>query len=247
MDDYNYKKGKLREKVINQQSKQVYGINVDDLFYSFIYKFINYYSKSYPIVNLLDIGTGTGIVPRTIQSNLKLNISIDAIDKSIELINIAKSMDQKSNYILIKNKLLANKKYQIITNRLCPRYKIDFMSNHILDTGIYIFKEYDKYRGIKEIKRLFPNRWIKRKESNNFITDLNNYNFKYISIQKYIYNRKYTIKEIDNILKSTNIIKNYSRTDYNFIKQKLGVSFYITQDPYILIASKNFNFFKHII
>jgi len=247
MNNYNLKKGLIREKVNKFQTNKVYGVNVDNLFFNYILKFITYFKKYNFNLNILDLGTGTGIVPRTIYSKSNEKLSIHGIDVSKELISIAKSLDSKTNYSVIKTKLNSSKKYTIVTNRLCPRYKISDLSKNISLNGIYIFKEYDEYRGLKEIKDLFSKRWITRKYSSDFISELNKYNFKYIYLQKYLYFRKYTIDEMDSILKSTNIIQNYSEKDYIKIKKKLGVSFLITQDPYLIIASKNFNFLNKIL
>lgn len=245
MNNYDEKKGYLREKVITAKPTKVYGVNVDELFYKYILKFISYLNHN---ANLLDVGTGTGIVPRTIydkMNNVKnINkINIDGIDISEDLINIAKSYDNKSNYYISEDEI-STKKYNLITNRLCPRYLLDKISEHLLDGGIYIFKEYDMFRGLKEIKELFPEKWIPREDINYFLNGLNKLGFEYIFIQKFVYHRLYGCEELNNILNSTNILRNYTVDDYEKIKSTFGNEILLTQDPYILIASKKVNIFE---
>lgn len=250
MVDYNLYKGKIRNKVLSKK-KYVSGVNVDDIFFNNIFSIIDFYLKKKERVNILDVGTGTGFVPMRIISkyNLKINknIFIDAVDISKDLLYLAKKKDNLTNYILINNNTKINKKYDLIINRLCPRFNLDKIDTLIKKNGIYIYKEYDNYRGLKEIFLLFKKKWISRENSFFYYNELDKLNFKYLYLKKYNYKRKYSIKEIDNILKSTNIVKNYSLKDYNLILSNLGSTFFITQDPYILISSKCVNFIEKII
>ena len=240
---YTYNVGCLREKVTNKKIKDTYGINVDELFYTNIIKYIDKNNKK--TIKALDIGTGTGIVPRQIYNKINLNnknIKIDAIDTSQDLIKIAKSKDKKTNYFSDKANI-QNSNYDVITNRLCPNFKVSTVSSSIKKDGVYIFKEYGSFRGMKEIKNLFKDTWVSGKNSTYFISKLNQQGFNYITCQKFLYQRKYTIEDIDLILKSTNLLKTYTKKDYNLIKHVLGTEFLITQDPYIIIASKSKNIF----
>jgi SAM-dependent methyltransferase len=250
MTDYNLYKGKIRTKVLDKNNK-VSGINVDNIFFNNVYSIINFYLKKKGKLNILDIGTGTGFVPIKIISKYKnkinKNIFIDAFDISKDLLNIAKEKDNLTQYILLTENTKILKKYDLVINRLCPRCDINKIDGFIKKNGVYIYKEYDNYRGLKEIFLLFKKKWISRNNSGFYYNKLDELGYKYLYLKKYIYKRKYSIKNIDNILKSTNIVKNYSLKDYKIILSNLGNNFFITQDPYILICSKNINFIEEII
>ncbi|MCX6742809.1 MAG: hypothetical protein NT116_01075, partial [Candidatus Parcubacteria bacterium] len=129
--------------------------------------------------------------------------------------------------------------FDIVTNKLTTQFDLCELNRVLKQNGLFIFKEYDKYKGFKEIFNLFGNRFIKiKKEPVDYYKELAQLGFQEIVLRKFLINRDYQIDEINSIFAMANIIENFHPDDLNKIQNNLGENFNITSDPFIIYARK---------
>jgi ubiquinone/menaquinone biosynthesis C-methylase UbiE len=144
---YNRKIAEKREEYFNR--KPIFGKNVIDtnrLFFDYILEAIDKLSrKDKKQINILDLGTGTGYVPRVLSQLSGNKFKIIGIDLAPEMLNIAKSKtrDSRIEYLLGDNKNLPFKteSFDIVTNKLSTQFDLAEVKHVLKNGGFFIFKE----------------------------------------------------------------------------------------------------------
>jgi len=162
---YNRKIAEKREKYFDKNS--IFKKNVIDtnrLFFDYILKAIDKLScKNKNHIKILDLGTGTGYVPRILTQLSKNKFKIVGIDLVPEMLNMARSKtsDSRIKYLLGDNKNLPfqSGSFDIVTNKLSTQFDLIEVKRVLKNGGFFIFKEYGKYKGFKEIAERFKNRY----------------------------------------------------------------------------------------
>jgi SAM-dependent methyltransferase len=245
---YNRRIAEKREKYFNK--KPIFKKNVIDtnrLFFDYILEAIDKSScKNKKHIKILDLGTGTGYVPRVLTRLSKNKFKIVGIDLAPEMLNIAKlkTNDSRIKYLLGDNKNLPFKpeSFDIITNKLSTQFDLTEVKRVLKNGGVFIFKEYGKYKGFKEIAERFKNRYKKPEiDIVDYIKVLQNLNFHEIILRSFFLKRKYNFQEIKTIFEMTNLISNFNLRDLNLIKDKIfkrKKQINIHSDPFIIFAQK---------
>jgi len=107
--------------------------------------------------------------------------------------------------------------------------------------GIFIFKEYGEFKGFKEIKKIFNQRFKKsNKTIDDYLKEIEKNNYKEIILQRFLIKRDYKLSEIENIFYMANLIENFKKLDLQKIKSKLmkNSTIRITSDPFIIFLRK---------
>lgn len=239
---YNSDKAQKRESFFSE--KPLFydkGIDTNKIFFDYI---LDSFSEinSQPI-KILDLGTGTGYVPRTLVQLSDKNFEIIGVDLSEQMLDLAKkeTSDKRVNYVLADNKKLPFEDgfFDIVTNKLTTQFDFNEMNRVLKTGGYFIFKEYDKAKGFRDIYDLFIDRYVKLKRTpEDYVQELSRINFKEIILRKFLIKREYAISEIKSIFDMANIIDKFSSKDLQTIKDTLGEEINITSDPFIIYAQK---------
>jgi ubiquinone/menaquinone biosynthesis C-methylase UbiE len=234
---YSKQKIGVRNK-FNSKKKIIYGIDSTELLVDKILSKVKNESK------ILDIGTGTGHLPKLICNKTNKKFSITACDLSEKMIEIANKMNNDSRifFEIADNFALpyADKSFDLVIGKLVTNFSQSEIFRILKPKGFFIFKEYGEFKGLKEIKELFPKR-VNSKSPYYYIKSLQLVGFSKISVDFFYFARKYTKKEINQVLNMAPIIKDYSKKDWGIIEKKMFVksnSGFIGSDPFILIAQK---------
>jgi ubiquinone/menaquinone biosynthesis C-methylase UbiE len=245
---YNQGTAVKREKYFEKKSifKKII-TDTNRLFFDYIIEAINRLShKNKNRIKILDLGTGTGYVPRILALLSKTDFKIIGVDLAPEMLNMAKlkTKDSRIKYLLGDNKNLPfkSKSFDIVTNKLSTQFDLIEVKRVLKNNGFFIFKEYDKYKGFKEIAEKFKNRYKKSKtNASDYVKILQNLNFHEIILRAFFLKRKYSLQEIKDIFEMTNLIDGFSSKDLNLIKNKIfnkGKKADIHLDPFIIFAQK---------
>lgn len=198
-------------------------------------------------ISILDLGTGNGyliseVYKRTSNGHRQLSlIGIDASQKMIDAASIRnknlpivfKKMD--NNYLKFKDATFDIVIAKAVSNLSCPE-----IIRVLKQGGWFIYKEYDKGRGLVEIMEQIPN--ICTSSGLDIYKDLKINNLRYLEIRKYFIPILRNIDEVVSILDTMRIlpenlskdaIKELVKTLYKGKKWKK-----IHSDPYIIIAQK---------
>ena len=244
---YNYNKAKRREKYYNQ--KPIFytkGIDTNKFFFDYIKESIKKIKKEKQIkkIKILDLGTGTGYVPKILCKTSKAKFNIIGIDNSSEMLEIAKKtfQDCRIKYKLADNYKLPfkDKSFDIVTNKLTTRFSAKEIKRVLKEGGYFIFKEYGQYKGFKEIFNIFKKRYVKSKKAMDYYELFHKYNFQEISLKTFLIKRRYKHDEIEDIFTMANLINNFNEKDIIKIKEKLSKKSIvkITSDPFIIYAKR---------
>jgi len=238
-DFYNEKRAKLRNEFFF-----TYRSPKKDTTRIFLKKIVNHLK---PGGKILDIGTGNGFVAKNIALLCRdKNIKLYGVDISAEMVKIAKKETSKFKNIKILRadnfSLPFKEKYfDIVTNKVVTNFSAKEVYRVLKEEGWFIFKEYGKWKGLKEITSLFPERVIRAYSPLKYIKELYNSGFKNIYLDQFIIPMKYTYQEIVTILNIAPIIEDFSEKDAKtlesilFNKNKERI---IYSDPFIIQAFK---------
>lgn len=241
---YNKERAKIRDKYF--KNKPLFfenGIDTNKIFFDYILSEIKRNSKKK--LSILDLGTGTGYVPKMLCQLTKADFKIIGIDLSQDMLDIAKqeNMDKRIIYKLADNYKLAfrNNSFDIVTNKLSTQFSFKEVHRVLKKNGIFVFKEYGKFKGFKEISKIFGKRFNNNEKLiAEYIKEINKMNCKEIMIQKFLIRRKYKLNEIKDIFSMANLVENFEEEGLQKIKSKLyeGNGVMITSDPFIIFVRK---------
>lgn len=242
---YNRRRALNRNKYFD--SKPLFnkkGIDTNKLFFDYILNEIK--KKQAKKISVLDLGTGTGYVPTVLSKLTNANLEIIGIDLSSDMIKIAKKNNKNTKvvYKIADNCQLPfkNEKFDIITNKLVTQFDFKEVYRVLKKGGIFIFKEYGRFKGFKEICNIFGNRFIiSRRSPNDYLKQIEQMGYEELFIQKFLIKRKYKLKELNNIFLMANLINDYRPKDLqkiqiNLCRKKNIVD--VTSDPFIIFMRK---------
>ena len=224
------------------------GLDTNKIFFDFINEGVKNIRKisGNKTIKILDLGTGTGYVPLILSQILDGNFKITGVDMSKEMLEVAKNKTSKPNidFIRADNKKLPfiDNGVDIITNRLSTQFNIEEINRVLRKEGYFVFKEYGRYKGFKEISEIFRGRYNHPlKTPIDYMDELYLFGFRDITLRTFLINRFYTIQEIKEIFEMSNLIKNFTDKDLTIIKKKLFKNknkIKIISDPFIMFARK---------
>ena len=244
IDYYNEEKAKMRKKYFADKSLfSEKGIDTNRIFFNYILDELKKNSKK--TLKILDLCTGTGYVPKTLCQLTKNKFKIIGIDLAKEMLAVAEKgkQDKRINYKLANNFKLPfkNGSFDIITNKLSTQFSFKEVYRVLKKDGIFIFKEYGEFKGFKEIKKIFNQRFKKSNKSiDDYLKEIEKNNYKEIILQRFLIKRDYKLSEIENIFYMANLIENFKKLDLQKIKSKLmkNSTIRITSDPFIIFLRK---------
>lgn len=195
---------------------------------------------------ILDLGTGTGYVPQVLCRLTNNNFNIVGVDLSENMLQSAKreTKDKRSQFLRADNNRLPfrDKSFDIVSNKLTTQFNIKEVYRVLKNGGYFIFKEYGKYKGFKEIAELFGDRYKRTDRTPiEYLDDLYESRFSDITLRIFLIERSYNLQEIKEIFGMSNLIKDFTHNDLIKIKNKLAIAsgkIKITSDPFIICAKK---------
>lgn len=243
---YSSEKALNREKYFN--NKPLFsdkGIDSNKIFFDYILNQIDLLKNNGQKIKIADIGTGTGYVPQALCSLSEENFEIIGVDLSKKMIKIAeeKKTDKRIKYLIADNNRLPfrNNSFDIVTNKLSTQFDMKEVYRILKTGGIFVFKEYGKYRGFKEIAEIFRIRYKKTNKSiNDHITDISSLGFESSTINLYRIKRSYSRDEIKNIFSMADLIDKFNDKDLKKIEDKLMKNniIKVISDPFVIFAKK---------
>lgn len=245
--DLNYYDDKIasnRDKYFMKSGFVVDKLDTNKIFFEYILNSLLLFD-SRKICKILDLGTGTGYVPRILVNLTKKNFHLVGVDLSKNMLDLAikNNRDNRIHFLLADNKKLPFKdgEFDIVTNKLTTQFDIKEVIRVLKPKGIFVFKEYGQYKGFEEIYLLFKKRYKKLvKKPDGYVNDLKMAGFSEIILQNFSIKREYSLKEIDQIFKMANLIEKYSNKDLKKIKKHLlkNGEIKVNSDPFIIFAKK---------
>lgn len=240
---YSKEKAKKRDQFFSQKPLFINkGVDTNKIFFDFILEKIK--ESSHRKISILDLGTGTGYVPEVITKLSKANFQIIGIDLSKDMLARAEETksDQRIKYKLADNRKLPfkNNSFDIITNKLSTQFNAKEVYRVLKKDGIFVFKEYRKYKGFKEIAEIFKKRFKKtQKLMVDYANELIGLNFREVVLKSYLIKREYKAEEIKEIFSMVDLISNFDDKDMAKIKKlEIQGRISVNSDPFILFTRK---------
>ena len=105
---------------------------------------------------------------------------------------------------------------------------------------MFVFREYGKGKGLVEIAQLFPDRLIRSRKPDYYVTSLNKAGFENINLEQFILQRQYTQNELLEIVQMFPFIENLDNSDLEKIKDLFREKeiINVTSDPFILTVRR---------
>jgi len=243
---YSLKKAINREKYFNNRPFfSENGIDSNKIFFDYILDHIKLLKNKNNKIKILDIGTGTGYVPKVLCSISKENFEIIGMDLAKEMIKIAelKKNDKRVKYLIADNYRLPFKEesFDIVTNKLSTRFSLNEVHRVLKKGGIFVFKEYGQGKGFKEVAKIFKNRYKKTNKSiNDYISEIYAIGFEVVIANLYQIKRNYKLAEIKDIFSMADLVDRFNDKDLIKIKKKLIKNdiIKVTSDPFVIFAKK---------
>ncbi len=234
MFKYNHNTINFREKVC--KIKPHSSVDIHEIFMCSVISNVKDRHK------ILDLGTGNGYILEQIHNRLGDKCSLFGLENSKDMINrnikkeYAKFI-QGSNY----NIPFENDYFDMVTAKNVTRISPKEIFRILKPNSMFIFREYGRFKGLKEISELFSDKLIRSRDPSYYVKKLLDANFKEVKIQNFYVKREYDcIEDILNIVRSFPYIKNFSLQDEKLIRdsfEKKG-EIKIISDPFIITAVK---------
>lgn len=227
--EYNKKILARRNKMFNVNNSS----NINNLFFDEI---LNNIKEDYYI---LDIGTGTGYVLNQIYNNIN-KVHLFGNDNSPVMLDEAKKRCPFANFVLCDNYNLDfdSNSFDMVVAKNVTRFSAREIYRILKPGGIFIYREYGKGKGFREIAQLFKERLIRSRCKSFYVNKLKEAGFD-IKKSFYCYSTKnYSIQEIIDIIKSYPFIKDFNLEDEHFLKKHFAEKVHITADPFLIVAVK---------
>jgi len=244
---YNNEIAKKRSEYFNSRPSFTNRKNdTNRIFFKSILKEVNSLIRKKQNISILDIGTGTGYVPDILCYLSKFPFSIVGVDLSKPMIKKAREGcgDKRVKYVVADNMSLPflDASFNIVTNKLTTQFSIDEVIRVLKPGGYFIFKEYGKYKGFKELSNIFARRFkTTRLKPADYAERLYQGGLTEVVLQQYSIIRKYSIADINRILEMSSLITGYNSDDCRHIEKTLFLHknrAEFTSDPFILWGRK---------
>lgn len=229
---YNSQTANLREMVLsNGNSNKIHEIFLDHIIET-------------PLNGrILDIGTGNGYILREIKKKFPGRYILFGVDSSPEMLKKARQADSGSiDYSVGDNyNLPFNRGYfSTVTAKNVTRFSPEELSRVLEEEGLFVFREYGSGKGLAEVADCFPEKLIRSREPKFYVEQLDSVGFRDIWVQKFNFQREYTIDELLQIVQMFPFIYDLNNSDLKIIKELFGNkrSISVTADPFILTARR---------
>jgi ubiquinone/menaquinone biosynthesis C-methylase UbiE len=205
-------------------------------------RFLEYVGKTESSGRILDIGTGNGYILREIQKRYPGRYLLTGTDNSPQMLAKAKSFGGGIEYKLGDNYHLpfSDDYFSTVTAKNVTRFSSEELGRVLQRRGLFVFREYGQGKGLIEIAELFPDRLIRSRKPDYYVTQLNKSGFEDISLEQFTLQGKYTQNELLKIIRMFPFIKDLDDSDFikikDFFKGKEFIN--ITSDPFILTARR---------
>ena len=205
-------------------------------------KFLDYVGKTPIGGRILDIGTGNGYILREIKKRFPERYELIGVDSSPSMLDKARSIDKTIEYLLADNNNLPFSKgyFSTATAKNVTRFSSEELGRVLQEEGLFVFREYGKGKGLVEIAQLFPDRLIRSRKPDYYVTSLNKAGFENINLEQFILQRQYTQNELLEIVQMFPFIENLDNSDLEKIKDLFREKeiINVTSDPFILTVRR---------
>ena len=154
----------------------------------------------------------------------------------------ARLIDKTIEYLLADNNNLPFRDghFSTVTAKNVTRFSAEEFARVLQVGGLFVFREYGPGKGLVEISKLFPDRLIRSRELDYYVTQLNKSGFESINVERFTIQRQYAQEELLKIVQMFPFIENMDDSDLEKIKYLFrGKEFIkVTSDPFILTARR---------
>lgn len=171
---------------------------------------------------ILDIGTGNGYVLREIQKKKVSNLSLYGIDNSIEMLKKAQKYSDNIKYMLCDNYKINfdDSFFDMVVAKNVTRFSANEIYRVLKPGGVFIYREYGKYKGMVEIGRLFEDRLIRSRNKSFYDHKLIKAGFDVLNSDYVGETKTYVdINSIIDIIHSFPMIDNFNEQDEKVLRK----------------------------
>lgn len=230
---YDFHISDLRDKNISGKNNT----EVNKLFF----QIINSYLKDN--MKILDIGTGNGYVLKEISEETTKKIHLYGNDNSEAMLKKAKENCNSATFSLCSNYNLKyeNDFFDMVVGKNVTRFSAKEVNRVLKPEGLFIFREYGKYKGMMEISKIFKDRLIRSRYKSYYDNKMKSNGFTVISSEYIIEKRVFSnVDAIIGIIESFPMIKGFNKEDENILREIYAESrdINITSDGFVAVYQK---------
>lgn len=230
--DYDNKVCESREKIF-KNSKNTY---INDVFFEKIFHYLKEHDK------VLDLGTGNGYVLSEISKICNFKVELYGNDNSEIMLSKAKKNLKNATFELCSNYKLNFKSnyFDMVVAKNVTRFSAKEIERVLKPDGIFVYREYGKYKGLVEVSKMFSGRLIRSRNKSFYDRKLRGAQLRMLESQ-YVYFVR-TFKNVDEIIETVRAypyISNFNQTDVQMLKNSIkGVNIPIHADGILLVYQK---------
>ena len=219
---------KIYDKKIVENRNEIFKKQNNTIISNEFFKTIEKYLKN--DISILDIGTGNGYVLKELNERYNFNLNLYGNDISSEMIKQAQ-----------KNCKKINNKFDIVVAKNVTRFSAKEVYRILKPNGIFIYREYGKYKGMVEISKEFKSRLIRSRYKSFYDNKMRKANFEVVTSCYIKEKRKYNnVNEIIKTIEAFPMILNFNDCDKNKLIQKYNnaENIEITSDAFLAVYKK---------
>lgn len=235
---------KIYDKKIVENRNEIFKKQNNTIISNEFFKTIEKYLKN--DISILDIGTGNGYVLKELNERYNFNLNLYGNDISSEMIKQAQKNCKKIkniNFVLCSNYNLKfeDNKFDIVVAKNVTRFSAKEVYRILKPNGIFIYREYGKYKGMVEISKEFKSRLIRSRYKSFYDNKMRKANFEVVTSCYIKEKRKYNnVNEIIKTIEAFPMILNFNDCDKNKLIQKYNnvENIEITSDAFLAVYKK---------
>ncbi len=230
---YDFHISDLRDKNISGKNNT----EVNKLFFQVIISYLKDNMK------ILDIGTGNGYVLKVISEETTKKIHLYGNDNSEAMLKKAKENCNNATFNLCSNYNLKyeNNFFDMVVGKNVTRFSAKEINRVLKPEGLFIFREYGKYKGMMEISKIFKDRLIRSRYKSYYDNKMKSNGFIIIN-SKYVIEKRIfpNVDAIIGVIESFPMIKEFNKEDENILREIYIESsdINVTSDGFVAVYQK---------
>lgn len=230
--DYDNKVCESRDKIFKNSKNTC----INDAFFERIFRYLKENDK------VLDLGTGNGYVLSRISKSCKFKVELYGNDNSEIMLSKAKKNLENATFELCSNYKLNFKSnyFDMVVAKNVTRFSAKEIERVLKPEGIFVYREYGKYKGLVEVSKLFSGRLIRSRNKSFYDRKLRVAQLRMIESQYVNFVRVFkNVADIIETVQAYPYISNFNQTDVQILKNRIkGTNIPVHADGILLVYQK---------